>query len=101
MNGRRKQLRLKGYDYSSHGVCSRACGPRPGSIGAIIGQYKSAVTKQIRLLENNSVYIWQRNYYEHIIRDKDDLNHIRQYIVNNPKQWDEDDNHPLQQDKEV
>ncbi len=31
--------------------------------------------------------LWQRNYYEHIIRDDESLNRIREYIVNNPMQW--------------
>ena len=34
---------------------------------------------------------WQRNYYEHIIRDDNDLTRIREYIVNNPAAWDEDE----------
>lgn len=34
---------------------------------------------------------WQRNYYDHIIRDENDLNRIREYIVNNPARWEEDD----------
>jgi len=38
--------------------------------------------------------LWQRNYYEHIIRNEDDLNAVREYIVNNPAGWDRDDNNP-------
>jgi REP element-mobilizing transposase RayT len=38
--------------------------------------------------------VWQRNYYEHVIRDEDDLNRIRQYILDNPARWDEDENNP-------
>lgn len=38
--------------------------------------------------------LWQRNYYEHIIRDESDLNRIREYIQNNPLQWDMDENNP-------
>ncbi|MFC1787683.1 transposase [Patescibacteria group bacterium] len=37
--------------------------------------------------------LWQRNYYEHIIRDDDDLNRIREYIQDNPKNWKQDDLH--------
>jgi REP element-mobilizing transposase RayT len=36
--------------------------------------------------------LWQRNYHEHIIRNEDDLNRIRQYIINNPARWAEDEN---------
>lgn len=35
--------------------------------------------------------IWQRNYYEHIIRDDDDLDRIREYIINNPINWEIDE----------
>jgi len=38
--------------------------------------------------------LWQRNYFDHIIRDEDDLNRIRKYIENNPKKWNEDEDNP-------
>jgi hypothetical protein len=38
--------------------------------------------------------LWQRNYYEHIVRDEDELNRIRAYIVNNPLNWNEDPDNP-------
>ena len=38
--------------------------------------------------------LWQRNYYEHIIRDERELNQIREYIVNNPMQWELDAENP-------
>ncbi|MCJ7624079.1 MAG: hypothetical protein MUO76_11295 [Anaerolineaceae bacterium] len=37
--------------------------------------------------------LWQRNYYEHIIRDEDDLNYIRQYNIDNPLKWEQDQYH--------
>lgn len=39
--------------------------------------------------------LWQRNYYEHIIRNDDELNRIREYIVNNPAQWELDRENPV------
>ncbi len=39
--------------------------------------------------------LWQRNYYEHIIRNEDELDKIRQYIQNNPLKWDLDENNPV------
>ena len=66
-------------------------GPKPQSLGAIIGLFKSAVTKKIHelcLLENEKV--WQRNYYEHIIWDDEDLNQIIDYIETNPDNWEAD-----------
>jgi len=38
--------------------------------------------------------LWQRNYYEHVIRDEDDLNEIRQYIIDNPLNWATDEENP-------
>jgi REP element-mobilizing transposase RayT len=40
--------------------------------------------------QNETVKIWQRNYYEHIIRDEKSYQHISEYIINNPKNWKED-----------
>ena len=39
--------------------------------------------------------LWQRNYYEHIIRNEIELNKIRQYIINNPLNWEKDDNYNI------
>lgn len=38
--------------------------------------------------------LWQRNYYEHVIRNEADLAEVREYILNNPTRWDEDDYNP-------
>lgn len=38
--------------------------------------------------------VWQRNYYEHVLRNEIDLEEIRGYIQNNPLKWLEDENHP-------
>ncbi|MFN3472142.1 MAG: transposase, partial [Aquificaceae bacterium] len=38
--------------------------------------------------------VWQRNYYEHIIRNEEELNQIRQYIINNPLKWEMDMENP-------
>jgi REP element-mobilizing transposase RayT len=60
-------------------------------LGAIIGQFKSMVTKRINRLPDAPDHpIWQRNYYEHIIRSEESLNAIRAYIANNPAKWAED-----------
>lgn len=63
-----------------------------GSLGAIIGQYKSVVTKRSQaLLTPPKPPIWQRNYHDHIIRSEDSLQTIRQYIIENPGRWMDDD----------
>ena len=65
------------------------------TIGAMVRGFKSAVTKQINRSRNTPGYtIWQRNYYEHIIRNEKELNTIREYIINNPVKWDLDENNP-------
>ncbi len=66
-------------------------GPKPSSVGAIVGSFKSAATKRInRFRRTIGFVVWQRNYYEHIIRDEDSLNKIREYIFHNPARWEYD-----------
>lgn len=67
----------------------RPAGPMVGSIGAMMAQFKSIATKRMRALGHSS-FAWQRNYYEHIVRDEDSLNRIREYILTNPLRWDLD-----------
>ena len=62
-------------------------GPKRGSIDAIIGAYKMSVSRRIQA-ERNGANIWQRNYYEQIIRNADDHNRIQFYIESNPHQLD-------------
>jgi REP element-mobilizing transposase RayT len=62
------------------------------TLGAIIRGFKSSVTKRLRELSGNSdLKIWQRNYYEHIIRNEIDLHNIRQYITLNQLKWEIDE----------
>ncbi len=64
-------------------------------MGAILQNFKSVVTKRInRLRETPGAPVWQRNYYEHVIRDEKTLNAIREYIHNNPARWAEDPDSP-------
>ena len=57
----------------------------------IIGYFKMNSAKQINKLRyTTGTSVWQRNYYEHIIRDEKDLNRIRNYIINNPGKWQDD-----------
>ena len=63
----------------------------PRSIGAIIRAYKSAVTHRINQSRRiPGALVWQRNYYEHIVRNEYELSDIRKYIRNNPLQWQTD-----------
>jgi len=61
------------------------------SIGAIISQFKSICTKQIRAMGHTD-FAWQRNYHDHIVRNKHELRRIRNYIKRNPKIWYRDCN---------
>ncbi len=65
----------------------------PGSLGSILGQFKSTVTREIRR-SVNATFGWQRNYYEHVTRNDFDLNDIRQYIAFNPERWAWDQENP-------
>ncbi|MDR0829716.1 MAG: hypothetical protein LBN95_06355 [Prevotellaceae bacterium] len=58
------------------------------TLSSIIGSYKSAVTKHAHRLE--FPFGWQRNLWEHIIRDYEDYNRITEYILSNPKNWEKD-----------
>jgi REP element-mobilizing transposase RayT len=65
-------------------------GVTPQSLSAIVRGYKSAVTKQVNEYRHTpGAVIWQRNYYDHIIRNDHDLNAIRAYIEINPARWAE------------
>ena len=59
------------------------------TVGAVVRGYKSAVTKQCNLLHIGR-QVWQRDYYEHIIRDERAYINISKYIYNNPMKWWED-----------
>jgi putative transposase len=73
-------------------------GAIPDSIGAILGQIKSITTKQINRLRNTpGAQLWQRNYYDHIIRSEKELNQIRAYIQTNPHRWELDHENPYVQ----
>ena len=56
--------------------------------------FKSLSAIRVNRMMMRTGSFWQRNYYEHVIRDDDDLNHIRQYIMDNPARWAEDENNP-------
>ena len=72
-----------------------ARGPTPKSLGSLVGGFKSASTKRINLLRNAPASpVWQRNYYEHVVRGDEDLDRIRQYILDNPLRWEADEYNP-------
>ena len=62
-----------------------------GSLGVVVGRYKTAVTTRINNLRNRKgAKVWQRGYYERIIRNEKELQATQEYIINNPVRWAED-----------
>ncbi len=65
------------------------------TLGQIVGYFKYQSTKLINQQRNNpGAPVWQRNYYERVIRDEAEWHAIRQYMIDNPIKWAEDENHP-------
>ncbi len=63
-------------------------GPPPHSLGAIMAGFKSATTKRINIKRQSpGAPVWQRNYYDRIIRNERALRAICQYIIDNPMRW--------------
>lgn len=70
--------------------------PVKGSVPTIVRSYKSAVAYRINLMRRTQgIPVWQRNYWEHIIRNQKDLQNKTDYVEANPMLWDEDDNNPI------
>ena len=64
-------------------------------LSKIIGRFKMVSPKQINVQRNTlGVAVWQRNYYEHVIRNEDSLRQVQQYIADNPAQWEFDRENP-------
>ena len=62
-----------------------------GSLGPIVGNFKSITTRKInQMRHSHNTKVWQRNYYEHIIRDENEYNRIAYYIETNPALWEKD-----------
>lgn len=70
----------------------RPRGPTKRSLASFICGYKPTVTRRINILRDSpGARVWQRNYYERVIRDDDELARARAYITNNPARWADDD----------
>ncbi|MEI6205174.1 MAG: transposase [Desulfuromonadales bacterium] len=71
-------------------------GPLSGSIGALMAQFKSNVTKRLNKFRTNpGDPVWQRNYFERVIRNETELAKAREYIINNPLKWELDKENPV------
>jgi len=69
-------------------------GPSSGSLGSMIGGFKSASTGRINQLRTGRTPIWQRNYYEHVIRSEKAHESVGNYILANPTNWHCDRENP-------
>ncbi len=69
---------------------------RRRTLGQIVAYFKYQSTKEMNALDGTGAItkFWQRNFYEHIIRNNDDLNRIHRYIESNPAMWTDDDDNP-------
>jgi REP element-mobilizing transposase RayT len=68
---------------------------RKMALPKVIGRFKMRSAKRVNLCRNTSgTPVWQRNYYEHIIRDQTDYTRIAEYITDNPRRWMNDSLHP-------
>jgi REP element-mobilizing transposase RayT len=68
--------------------------PVEGSIPTIVRTFKAAVTRRLGR-EFNLTSVWQRNYYERVIRDEKEWDRIHRYIESNPAQWESDEENPV------
>ncbi len=69
-------------------------GTKKDSLGAIVQNFKSVSTRRVNTITRNSGTIWQRNYYETIIRSDRAYENIKLYIQENPLKWEEDPENP-------
>jgi putative transposase len=68
---------------------------RRHGLSEIVRAFKTFSARRINeFRETSGAPVWQRNYYEHIIRDDADYNRIAEYVANNPQRWAEDSLHP-------
>ena len=67
---------------------------RRAPLSVVIGAFKSASARQINAMRGTAGAFWQRDYFEHIVRDERGLSRLRTYIEQNPARWDMDRLHP-------
>lgn len=63
-------------------------------LSQVIQQYKASVTRKVNKIQDRILFQWQRSFYDHIIMNKNALKNIREYITNNPQNWEYDDENP-------
>lgn len=82
--------------YANKGAASSAHRGYVNTLGKIMRAFKSISGIEInRTLDRQGRPLWQRNYYERVIRNDDELSSIREYILSNPAKWAEDKENPV------
>jgi REP element-mobilizing transposase RayT len=79
------------YNVGRHQLC---ISPVAKSLPIIIGTFKAAVTRATNKNDAFREFKWQTRYYDHVIRKRESLYKISQYILNNPTKWESDRNNP-------
>ncbi|TWU30933.1 Transposase IS200 like protein [Candidatus Brocadiaceae bacterium S225] len=74
----------RGFDKSNPYIRNNPMLLNSDTLGKVMRSFKAKATHMIRNVGNCSYFQWQRNYYEHIVRNEDSLNRIREYIIHNP-----------------
>jgi REP element-mobilizing transposase RayT len=65
-------------------------------LGRLLGAFKTRSTKLINVSRRTpGAPVWQRNYYERIVRNESEFKRISEYIINNPANWRDDENNPI------
>ena len=80
------------HHVETHGRASLHPYRTPKSVSSFVAGFKSAVTKRVNeIRQTPGVPLWQSLFYDHIIRDEKSLQGIREYIVDNPMNWQTDE----------
>jgi putative transposase len=82
---------MNGVENAGVGNGHARSSPKKSNLSAILGSFKSAASKQIHQ-KNRADFAWQKSFHDHIIRDEEELNSIRDYILANPENWAKDKN---------
>ena len=70
---------------------------RRKTLGRLVGAFKTVSPKHINTLRNTrGAHVWQRGYYDRVVRNERELRAIRQYIRQNPAHWPDDPENPSQ-----
>jgi len=67
---------------------------RAPTLGEVIRGFKARSSVERRKSLGDNAVLWQRNYFEHVVRNDADLSRVREYIADNPRRWAEDEENP-------